>query len=183
MFCSCRGPADPDPLQSLEIYRCPGNDRVIWHVVFGRLAGTTQGVARHQEAGLGAARSLLVFPGLTDHLASQQSAVAVLALSFAFPHQSFRTFPRRPPGQPRGCRFRGSQSRGVLRLVIQSDPTLCNSIDCSPPGSSVPRDSPGKNNGVGFHALSWIIQTQRSNPGSCFADSLSSEPPGKPKNT
>ena len=27
----------------------------------------------------------------------------------------------------------------VLRLVIQSCPALCNSIDCSPPGSSVHR--------------------------------------------
>ena len=34
----------------------------------------------------------------------------------------------------------------------QSCPTLCNPIDGSPPGSSVP-DSPGKNTGVGCHFL------------------------------
>ena len=30
---------------------------------------------------------------------------------------------------------------------------LCDPIDCSPPGSSVHGDSPGKNTGVGCHAL------------------------------
>ena len=38
-------------------------------------------------------------------------------------------------------------------LVAQSHPTLCDPIDCSPPGSSVHGDSPGKNNRVGCHAL------------------------------
>ena len=38
-------------------------------------------------------------------------------------------------------------------LVAQSCPTLCNTLDCSPPGSSVHRDSPGKNSGVGYHAI------------------------------
>ena len=37
--------------------------------------------------------------------------------------------------------------------VAQSCPTLYNSMDCSPPGSSVHGDSPGKNTGVGCHAL------------------------------
>ena len=41
----------------------------------------------------------------------------------------------------------------VLCLVTQSCPTLFNPVDCSPPGSSVHGDSPGKNTGVGFHAL------------------------------
>ena len=34
-------------------------------------------------------------------------------------------------------------------LVTQSCPTLCSLMDCSPPGSSVHGDSPGKNTGVG----------------------------------
>ena len=39
-------------------------------------------------------------------------------------------------------------------------------MDCSPPGSSVHWDSPGKNTGVCFHALlQGIFPTQRSNPG------------------
>jgi len=41
----------------------------------------------------------------------------------------------------------------VLCLVTQSYPILCDPMDCSPPGSSVHGDSPGKNTGVGSHAL------------------------------
>ena len=41
----------------------------------------------------------------------------------------------------------------VLCLVTQSCQILCDPMDCSPPGSSVCGDSPGKNTGVGFHAL------------------------------
>ena len=49
---------------------------------------------------------------------------------------------------------------------LQSCLTLCDSMDCSPPGSSVHRDSPGKNTGVGCHALlQGIFPTQGSNPG------------------
>ena len=48
----------------------------------------------------------------------------------------------------------------------KSYPTLCDLMDCSPPGSSVRGDSPGKNTGVGCHALlQGIFPTQRSNPG------------------
>ena len=44
--------------------------------------------------------------------------------------------------------------------------TLCNPVDCSPPDSSVHGDSPGKNTGVGCHALlQGIFPTQGSNPG------------------
>ena len=35
------------------------------------------------------------------------------------------------------------------RLVVQSCPTLCDPMDCSPPGPSVHGDSPSKNTGVG----------------------------------
>ena len=38
-------------------------------------------------------------------------------------------------------------------LVAQLCPTLCDPMDCSPPGSSVHGDSPGKNTGVVCHAL------------------------------
>ena len=41
----------------------------------------------------------------------------------------------------------------VLCSVAQSCPILCDPIDCSPPGSSVHRNSPGKNTGVGCHVL------------------------------
>ena len=47
---------------------------------------------------------------------------------------------------------------------LQSCPTLCDPMDCSPPGSAVHGDSPGKNTGVGWHALlQGIFPTQGSN--------------------
>ena len=43
---------------------------------------------------------------------------------------------------------------------------LCDPMDCSTPGSSVHGDSPGKNTGMGCHALlQGIFSTQGSNPG------------------
>ena len=49
--------------------------------------------------------------------------------------------------------------------VTQSCPTLCNPMDCSPPGSSV-QNSPGRNTGEGSLSLfQQIFLTQRSNPG------------------
>ena len=51
----------------------------------------------------------------------------------------------------------------VLCLVTQLCPTLCNPMDCSPPGSSIHGDSPGKNSRVGCHALlQGIFPTQVS---------------------
>ena len=61
--------------------------------------------------------------------------------------------------------------------------TLCDLMDCSLPSSSVYGDSPGKNTGVGCHA---ILQGNLPNPGielrspALQADSLPSEPPRKP---
>ena len=49
------------------------------------------------------------------------------------------------------CLYQVNKSR--LRWVAQSCPTLCDPIDCSPPGTSVHGDSPGKNTGVSCHAL------------------------------
>ena len=48
-------------------------------------------------------------------------------------------------------------------MHLQSWLTLCDPMDCSPPGSSVHGDFPGKNTGVGCHfrGSSWL---QRSNP-------------------
>ena len=51
-------------------------------------------------------------------------------------------------------------------LVTQLCLTLCNPMDCSPPGSSVHGDFQGKNTGVDCHALlQGIFRTQESNPG------------------
>ena len=57
---------------------------------------------------------------------------------------------------------------------------------CSPSGSSVRGDSPGKNTGVGCHALlQGLFPTQVSNPGlpHCRQIVLPTELPRKPKNT
>ena len=54
----------------------------------------------------------------------------------------------------------------MLCLVTQLCLTLCDPMDYSLPGSSVHGDSPGKNPGVGCHALlQGIFPTQRSNLG------------------
>ena len=58
------------------------------------------------------------------------------------------------------------EGSAVLCSVTQSCLTLCDPMDCSPPGSSVHGDSPGQNTGVGCHALlQGIFLTQGSNPG------------------
>ena len=46
-----------------------------------------------------------------------------------------------------------SKSVLVLCLLAQSCPILCDPMDCNLPSSSVHGDSPGKNTGVGCHAL------------------------------
>ena len=54
----------------------------------------------------------------------------------------------------------------VLCLVAQSCLTLCDPMNCNPPGSSVHADSPGKNTEVGCHDLcQGIFPTQGWNPG------------------
>ena len=54
----------------------------------------------------------------------------------------------------------------MLCLIAQWCPFLCDPMDCSPPGFSVHGDSPGKNTGVGCHALlQGIFPTQGPNPG------------------
>ena len=54
----------------------------------------------------------------------------------------------------------------VLCLVDQLCLTLCDAMDCSPPGSSAHVASPGKNTRVGCHALlQGIFPTQGWNPG------------------
>ena len=70
---------------------------------------------------------------------------------------------------------------------LQTCLTLCNLMNCSPPGSSVHGNSPGKNIGVDCHAfLQGIFLTQGSNPSLlCLlplqVDCLPTEPHGKPQ--
>ena len=73
------------------------------------------------------------------------------------------------------------ESLACIRVcsVAQLCPTLCDPMDCGPPGSS--GDSPGKNTGVGCHAfLQGIFPTQGSNSslaGGFFTTSTSWEAP------
>ena len=68
-------------------------------------------------------------------------------------------------------------------LVTQSCLMLCDPMVCSPPGSSVHRDSSGKTTGVDRH---FLIQGDLSDPGNepgspaLQADSLPLELSGKP---
>ena len=50
-------------------------------------------------------------------------------------------------------KLESSYIAGVLCLVSQSCPALCDSMDCSTPVSSIHGDSPGNNTGVSCHAL------------------------------
>ena len=55
----------------------------------------------------------------------------------------------------------------------------CDPMDCSPPGSSVHGDSPGKNTGVGGHfLLQGIFLTQELNPGPlhCLEKEMATHP-------
>ena len=50
-------------------------------------------------------------------------------------------------------------------ILVQSCQNLCDPMDCSPPGSSVHGDSPGKNTGVDCYSLlQGIFPTQGFNP-------------------
>ena len=72
----------------------------------------------------------------------------------------------------------------MLFLVTQSCPTLCDPMDWSPSGSSVHGDSPGKNTGVGCHALlQEVFPTQGLNPGlpHCRQIIYPLSPQGNPK--
>ena len=73
--------------------------------------------------------------------------------------------------------FTPIKAKNVKVIVAQSCPTLCNPMDCSPPGFSVHGDSSGRNTGVGCHTLlQGIFQPRNQTPVSCIAGrSLMSE--------
>ena len=61
------------------------------------------------------------------------------------------------------------QETTQLCIIAQSCLTLCDPMDCSPPGTSVHGDSPGKNTRVSSHVLlQGISPTQGENPGLLF---------------
>ena len=93
-------------------------------------------------------KSILLMFNTTNY--SVQFSCSVVSDSLQ-PHESQHARPPCPSPTP--------------RVHSDSCPSLCNRMDCSLPGSSVHEDSPGKNTGVGCHALlQGIFLTQRSNP-------------------
>ena len=72
-----------------------------------------------------------------------------------------------------------------MLLITQLCPTLCDSMDCSPPGSSVHGDSPGKNTGVGsMPSTRGSSQPRDQTEDSALQeDSLPPESEGKPDST
>ena len=63
------------------------------------------------------------------------------------------------------CLLFNDLNSSSLHVLAQSCPTLCDPMNCSPPGSSVHGDSPGKNTGVGCRfLLQGSFPTQGSNP-------------------
>ena len=92
-----------------------------------------------------------------------------------------RGFTTEQPGKPLKKKYLSINLMYCMCLVAQSYLTLCNPLDCSPPGSSVHGDSPGKNTGVGCHSLlQWIFPTQEPGRPALQADFLLCEPPGRP---
>ena len=83
--------------------------------------------------------------------------------------------------------YKSLQSLCVYCMYVgtQSCPTLCDLMDCSPPGSSCPWNFPGRNIGVGCHfLLQGIFLTQGLSPHLLRplhgqADSLPQASPGK----
>ena len=75
-----------------------------------------------------------------------------LSIGFHIPSCSLFLFPRHTKPVPTiGLNF-PLFPLSVLCLIAQSCPTLCSPMDCDPPHSSA-LGSPGKNTGVGCHAL------------------------------
>ena len=116
------------------------------------------------------------------------------------PNRKAQYFKRHPPSMPGGISLnsapqpphsthlaqpsslRSKESEAKV-LVIQSCLTLCNPMDYLSARLLCPWNSPGENTRVGYHAL---LQGNRPDPGiksrspAMQADSLPSEPPGKP---
>ena len=89
------------------------------------------------------------------------SSVPRMHLKVQFVFKSNKVMPRHPTNT---IRLYSTGPRAVLGSVAQSCLTLCDLMDCSPPGFSVHGDSPGKNTGVGYHFLpQGLFQTQGLN--------------------
>ena len=132
-------------------------------------------------ADVGFSQTVSVLEG--DELQSQESSHSCshpLARNYC---RQIDSLPSEPPGKPmwlynvfeKKLAIKGdvlnSKLIYMLCLVAQSCPILCNTWDCSPPGSSVHGGSPGKNTGVGCHVLLqgsfWLTDQTRISYISC----------------
>ena len=64
---------------------------------------------------------------------------------------SLPTEPQRKPMKEKRYQYYFTSVCPMHAKSLQSCPTLCDPMDCNPPGDSVHGDSPGKNTGVGCH--------------------------------
>ena len=85
-------------------------------------------------------------------------------------HCGLNSFPalasltKKMPSSPSGSQRLVQLLAQCMCLVAESWLTLFDPMNCRPPGSSVHGDSPGKNTGMGCHALlQGIFSTQGSN--------------------
>ena len=113
-------------------------------------------------------------PGSSVHGISQGRILEWVAIFFSRGSSQFRIEPVSPALQVDSLPL---SHLGIPHMVhaaaaaksLQSCPTLCDPVDSSPPGSSLHGHSPGKNTGVGCHALlQGIFPTQGSNLHLCF---------------
>ena len=125
----------------------------------------------------------LIYDDKIDDGSVKQSSVGKLDEEYCFSLDNF--FSRNDYGElPEAKRKIPRSNTLKCVLVSQSCQTLWDSMDCSPPGSSVHEDYPSKNTGVGCHALP--PPGDLLNPGieprspTLQADSLQSESQGSP---
>ena len=110
--------------------------------------------------------SLFASPASFHSKIHPKCSMGAIAVSTAAFHNGPRFFPNVPApclGPSHHLLFARIT---VACLVTRSCLTLCNPMDCRLSGSSVHGDSPGKNTGVGYHALlQGTVPTQGWNPG------------------
>ena len=103
---------------------------------------------------------------LLEWVAISSSRGSSWPTSLVSPALAGRVFTTEQPGKPLKKKYLSINLIYCMCLVAQSWLTLCKPLHYSPPGSSVHGDSPGKNAGVGCHALlQRIFPTQGLNPG------------------
>ena len=108
-------------------------------------------------------RTSLAAPVLQVRFRSKASHLGTLMLDLKDPWEGISEW--KQSGGVYGKVKMGTWGWTPLCLAAQSCPIICKPMNHHPPDSSVQGDSPGKNTGVGCHALlQGIFPTQGSNP-------------------